>query len=120
MIRPMLAGAIVVVCALSFVRTASPVEGHEALLKEEGWREDQEYIREDPEASATVELTMPKKSETAEKEVVIPQKPAKTKKAVRTIPKTSYKKAAHKRGGGGGAKKVYHTKRRVRNAQRNR
>lgn len=119
MLRSMLAGAIVVVCALSFVRTALPVEGHEALLKEEGWREDQEYIKENPEDSATVELTLPKKSETTEKEVTIPHKPGKTEMGVRTIPKTSHTKAAHKRGGGG-AKKVYHTKRRVRGAQRNR
>ncbi len=104
MIRSVLCCAVVVFCALSFAKTASALEGHEALLKEEGWREDEEYVKQD---QRNIEPAGVAASRPAKKEVAAP----------RAAPKSAYKKTTRKRTGGG-AKKVYHTKKRVRGSQK--
>jgi hypothetical protein len=101
MVRSILVGAVMMVCVLWCARPAPALEGHEALLKEEGWKEDEEYIQQD---QRNIEPSGVASSQRRKKAYVPP----------RAVPKSAYKKKTSSRTGAstGGAKKVHHGKKR--------
>ena len=105
MVRFILVCAIVMFGMMTYSRPASALEGHEAALKDEGWKEDQEYVKQD---QRNIEPSGVAASQRPEKEV----------KEVTSIPQSASKKATHTKGGGSGAKKTYHGKKKSHSGHR--